>query len=341
MVKEAKRKEIKSLKLSKKLAEKKLKKEGQVIESIKFWQKIILSDWDKLKNSKKVKELWWQGLPSNIRGQVWKMVIGNDLNIDVDKFNLCIDNINSNNECFEMIKLDVSRTFPHLGFFQENNGPYHSTLSLILFAYNSLTSSKSLEAKKCPSNTQTLPTGYCQGMSFLAAMLILNLSTPFDAFIAFSNLIHKTQLLKCFFQVNQRVMKAYYSTYSLFFQFNIPLLYEHFAKQKLTPDLYLVDWIYTLFSKSLPLDISTHIWDLFLRDEDEFIFRCSIAILKMYSNVLIKMDFMNLAQFLTKLPEDIDEDSLFLTISKIKMTLEEKKFKKSFQSVFNSFLEVS
>ena len=33
------------------------------------------------KNSKRVRDLWWLGLPPGIRGEVWKRAIGNDLNI--------------------------------------------------------------------------------------------------------------------------------------------------------------------------------------------------------------------------------------------------------------------
>jgi len=40
------------------------------------------------KDTKKVQELWWQGLPPGIRGQVWIRAIGNELNlskgVDVD-----------------------------------------------------------------------------------------------------------------------------------------------------------------------------------------------------------------------------------------------------------------
>ena len=61
----------------------------------------------------------------------------------------------------------------------------------------------------------------------------------------------------------------------------------------------------------------------------------------MYFRTLIEMDFISLAQFLTKLPEDIDEEKLFSVTSKIKMTLEEKKYKRTFRCVLNTFLECS
>ena len=31
--------------------------------------------------SRKVQELWWQGLPPGVRGEVWRRAIGNELNI--------------------------------------------------------------------------------------------------------------------------------------------------------------------------------------------------------------------------------------------------------------------
>lgn len=50
------------------------------------------------------------------------------------------------------------------------------------------------------------------------------------------------------------------------------------------------------------------------------------AILKMYEEVLPNMDFIHLAQFLTKLPEDISADRLFRCIDLIRMTIDKKNF---------------
>src|SRR5690606_12426426 len=77
-----------------------------------------------------------------------------------------------------LIKLDVSRTFPQLGLFQQS-GPYHQSLSDVLSAY----------AVYRPD------LGYCQGMSFLAAMLFLNLQSPFQVFTALANLLNNELLL--------------------------------------------------------------------------------------------------------------------------------------------------
>lgn len=33
------------------------------------------------KDTKRCYELWWQGLPSKVRGLIWLLVIGNELNL--------------------------------------------------------------------------------------------------------------------------------------------------------------------------------------------------------------------------------------------------------------------
>ncbi len=43
------------------------------------WVKEALPHWDKDKPSTRVRKLVWHGIPSSIRGTVWKIIIGNDL----------------------------------------------------------------------------------------------------------------------------------------------------------------------------------------------------------------------------------------------------------------------
>ena len=46
----------------------------------------------------------------------------------------------------------------------------------------------------------------------------------------------------------------------------------------------------------------------------------------MYEETLIDMEFIHLAQFLTKLPEDPPADRLFKNIDFIKMQIDKKRF---------------
>lgn len=50
-----------------------------------FEQHIYLARYSSVhvcrKGTRRVRELWWQGLPPSVRGRVWSLAIGNELNI--------------------------------------------------------------------------------------------------------------------------------------------------------------------------------------------------------------------------------------------------------------------
>lgn len=53
---------------------------------------------------------------------------------------------------------------------------------------------------------------------------------------------------------NSLQMKAYFDTYQIFFKENLPKLYTHFDTQRLTPDLYIIDW----YAVAIPFTTQLH-----------------------------------------------------------------------------------
>lgn len=84
--------------------------------------------------------------------------------------------------------------------------------------------------------------------------------------------------------------------------------------------------IFTLYSKSLPLDLACRVWDVFCRDGEEFLFRTALGLLRLYQDVLTCMDFIHMAQFLTRLPDIIPAEQLFQHIAAIHMTSRNRKW---------------
>lgn len=334
MVAEAKKKELKDMMLQEKKLRDKCKQEDGIVSAVSLWTSDILPNWEAMQYSKKTRDLWWQGLPPSVRGKVWKLAIGNDLHITHELFDifqshayekLFTTRLNKKNPAkqsiaelptsdhsvvskahtVELIVMDVSRTFPSLCIFQEG-GPFHDVLHSILGAYT----------------CYRPDVGYVQGMSFLAAVLLLNME-PSDAFICFANLLNKPCQL-AFFRIDHPMMIAYFAAFEMFLEEDVPALYQHFIQENFTPDMYLIDWTFTLFSKSLPLDTACRVWDVFCRDGEAFLFRAALGVLKFYQENLLEMDFIHLGQFLSKLPDDIPADLLFQTIASINLT--EQKF---------------
>uniref|UniRef100_A0A8K9XL02 TBC1 domain family, member 12b n=1 Tax=Oncorhynchus mykiss TaxID=8022 RepID=A0A8K9XL02_ONCMY len=327
MVAEAKKRELKEAQRKRKEMKERFKQEDSIANAMVVWNHDILPNWDNMRNTRRVRELWWQGLPPNVRGKVWSLAIGNELNITPELYDIFLSRAKERWRSFsetgteaddgasladresslDLIKLDISRTFPPLFIFQKG-GPYHDLLHSVLGAYT----------------CYRPDVGYVQGMSFIAAVLILNLEEA-DAFIAFANLLNKPCQL-AFFRVDHDLMLKYFAAFEVFFEENLPRLFNHFQISNLTPDLYLIDWIFTLYSKSLPLDVACRVWDVFCRDGEEFLFRTGLGILRLYEDVLLQMDFIYSAQFLTRLPEDIDSDRLFACIATMPMLNGNKKW---------------
>ncbi|XP_032889470.1 TBC1 domain family member 12 isoform X2 [Amblyraja radiata] len=344
MVAEAKKREVKEAQKRKKIMKERFRQEENIAHAMIIWNTDILPNWETIRNTRKVRELWWQGIPPSVRGKVWSLAVGNELNITHELYEIFLSRakerwknfseVGSENETeeagasgadreasLELIKLDISRTFPSLFIFQKG-GPYHDLLHSVLGAYT----------------CYRPDVGYVQGMSFVAAVLILNLEEA-DAFIAFANLLNKPCQL-AFFRVDHDMMLKYFASFEVFFEENLPKLFVHFMKNSLTPDIYLIDWIFTLYSKSLPLDLACRVWDVFCRDGEEFLFRTALGILKLYEEILVQMDFIHIAQFLTKLPEDITSEKLFACITTVQMHSSNKKWTQVFASLMKENREI-
>ena len=59
----------------------------------------------------------------------------------------------------------------------------------------------------------------------------------------------------------------------------MPDLFRHFETLDISADLYLIDWMLTLFSKNMDLDIVSRIWDNFMLDGEVFAIKTGLAVL--------------------------------------------------------------
>lgn len=89
--------------------------------------------------------------------------------------------------------------------------------------------------------------------------------------------------------------------------------------------MYLYEWMITIFSRSIPLDIASRIWDNFLFYGQVFIFRTALGIVKFYEEQFLSESF-GFEECLTMLnrPKDIDEDKLFESIESV--SIKDKEF---------------
>ena len=84
----------------------------------------------------------------------------------------------SREKTITIIENDIPRTFPHLGIFKPNEGAYYESICSILESFT----------------VMRPDVGYVQGMSYVAAILLLYLD-EYGAFTVFSNLVTKYPIM--------------------------------------------------------------------------------------------------------------------------------------------------
>ena len=206
-----------------------------------------------------------------------------------------------------LIKWDLPRTFPTLKFFHDG-GSMQADLERILCAY-----------------TLYRPdVGYVQGMSFVAALLLLYLDDS-GAFQCLANLLSRKGNSD-FFSLQQRNILAYVHCFDHFFELSLPLLFSHMRSQGLSSEMFLMDWHLTLFAKALPLDVAARVWDCYLAGGELFFLRCALGILRLYAPHLCQINMEEQMAFLTHLPMELKAEDLLTSIEQIQIS--ERKYKK-------------
>ena len=300
-----------------------------------LWTKSILPQWKKKRKTKKVRMLVFRGIPPSVRGKVWIAALENRLNINKDLFKVLKESAMTGREMYlrekrlveladgdigagqvvdaeakvlytkersahKAITLDLPRTFPHLAFFHAEGSTYRESLQEILEAYAYLRPD----------------VGYSQGMSFLVAVLLLYMPAE-DAFKCFVNMMHRTCFLH-FFRMKMPEVRIYLQVHAKLLACHLPSLHTHFVALNVEPEIYMVNWVMSLYCHALPLELTSRIWDLFVLDGDVAIFRVAIGLLKLFQSRLLGMNFEETAYLLNHLSdEQIDGDQLMKQVRSI------------------------
>lgn len=214
------------------------------------------------------------------------------------RLSLCHSTDGSTQNLTSLLRCDLPRTFPTLKFFH-NEGYMRCSLERVLYAY----------ALYAPE------TGYVQGMSFVAAMLLLNLDEA-DAFICLTNLLHRRGP-RDFLSLSREHVDRYVSCFDYFFQQSLPLLFAHLKTEAVDSDMFLLDWYLSIFAKALPLEVAARVWDWYLAEGELFGLKISLGILRLFASKLCNLRTEGIMGLLMHLPEDMDAERLLHSANSI------------------------
>ncbi|RZC27553.1 TBC1 domain family member 2A isoform B [Glycine soja] len=156
---------------------------------------------------------------------------------------------------------DLPRTFPGHPWLDTPEG--HAALRRVLVAYSFRDSD----------------VGYCQGLNYVAALLLLVMKTEEDAFWMLAVLLENVLVNDCYTNnlsgchVEQRVFKDLLSK-------KCPRIATHLEALEFDVSLVTTEWFLCLFSKSLPSETALRVWDVIFYEGAKVIFNVALAIFK-------------------------------------------------------------
>ncbi|XP_074874061.1 USP6 N-terminal-like protein isoform X1 [Carettochelys insculpta] len=253
------------------------------IERTTKWLKMLKS-WEKYKNSEKFHRRIYKGIPLQLRGEVWCLLL------DVPKmkeemkdfYNKLKHRARGSSPDIRQIDLDVNRTYRDHIMFRDRYGVKQQSLFHVLAAYSIY-------------NTEV---GYCQGMSQITALLLMYMNEE-DAFWAlvklFSGPKHAMhgffipgfpKLLR-FQEHHEKILKKFLSK-----------LKQHLDSQEISTSFYTMKWFFQCFLDRTPFTLTLRIWDIYILEGERVLTAMSYTILKLHRKHMLKLQMEELVEFL-------------------------------------------
>jgi hypothetical protein len=181
-----------------------------------------------------------------------------------------------------LIDTDLSRTLTSSGLFHEGSG-MREVLREVLVTF-------------C-SHQDGL--AYRQGMAFLAAVLLVHVREAQLACACLSALLSGYPMLRACAALQVQPAVTLFET---LLTEQLPALAARLRLLEVPTDLYLVPWLLTIFSRSLPLSTACRIWDRVLCAGEAEIFRAALALLRILQTTLLTATFEDAVTTLQRPP---------------------------------------
>uniref|UniRef100_A0A8C6XWZ9 TBC1 domain family member 4 n=1 Tax=Naja naja TaxID=35670 RepID=A0A8C6XWZ9_NAJNA len=191
------------------------------------------------------------------------------------------------------ILVDLGRTFPTHPYFSAQLGAGQLSLFNLLKAYSLLDKE----------------VGYCQGISFVAGVLLLHMSEE-QAFEMLKFLMYDLGFRKQYRPDMMSLQIQMYQLSRLLHDYHRDL-YHHLEENEISPSLYAAPWFLTLFASQFPLGFVARIFDIIFLQGTEVIFKVALCLLSTQEESIMSCEtFEGIVEFLKNTLPDMTQPQM-------------------------------
>uniref|UniRef100_A0A8C2IRW9 Ecotropic viral integration site 5b n=1 Tax=Cyprinus carpio TaxID=7962 RepID=A0A8C2IRW9_CYPCA len=288
-----------------------------------LWGRIV-NEWEDVwkKKEKQLKELVRKGIPHHFRAIVWQLLCSAQTLPIKEQYS---ELLKMTSPCEKLIRRDIARTYPEHEFFKEKDSLGQEVLFNVMKAY-------SLVDREV---------GYCQGSAFIVGLLLMQMPEE-EAFCVFVKLMQDYRLRELFKPSMAELGLCMYQ-FECMIQEQLPELHVHFQAQSFHTSMYASSWFLTIFLTSFPLPVATRIFDIFMCEGLEIVFRVGMAILQMNQAELMQLDMEGMLQHFQKvIPHQLDSgpDKVIQAAYQVKYNAKKmKKLEKEYTTIKTKEME--
>ena len=232
-----------------------------------------------------------KGVPDAVRGKVWMDLMHSEALKWRHSHPTQLLNVKVVDEkILEDIEKDVDRTYPNHTLFACRESSGQKSLRNVLTWYAALDPE----------------IGYCQGMGFIAAML-LTYMTEEDAFYTLVAVLNRPAApFRKMYSPDMLATQRFLDVFGHLGRLYLPKIFSKFEKEGMHQSMFLTEWIMTIFTRNFSFEFVTRVWDIFLNEDSKILYRICLGLLKCIETEILVADFETIMHTIRRIPQEVD-----------------------------------
>ncbi|XP_070327668.1 TBC1 domain family member 4 isoform X6 [Odocoileus virginianus] len=276
-------------------------------EVVTIWDKKLLNCRAKIRcDMEDIHTSLKEGVPKSRRGEIWQFLalqyrlrhrLPNKQQPPDISYKELLKQLTAQQHA---ILVDLGRTFPTHPYFSAQLGAGQLSLFNLLKAYSLLDKE----------------VGYCQGISFVAGVLLLHMSEE-QAFEMLKFLMYDLGFRKQYRPDMMSLQIQMYQLSRLLHDYHRDL-YNHLEENEISPSLYAAPWFLTLFASQFPLGFVARVFDIIFLQGTEVIFKVALSLLSNQETLIMECEnFENIVEFLKVTLPDMNSSEMEKIITQV------------------------